>query len=283
MMESLTVLLPTDFSEASDHALKMAEKISGAIPVKVHLLHVMQQSVDLNLDQDGNVFEDGEIDHTEYRQLRAQAEEEMQQIKSNQQLVVETHLKVGNITESIIEKAIELKADLVLMGSRGVYRKRGVFRGIETQYVVRKSPVPVLTVMCDRSELPFKHIVYVSDFEEKGMHHPDLIKKLQQAFGMTITLLHITRRSMNEKSRQTILQKMDAFAAHHQLAVESKELFADFNVTEGVNHFVQMHDADLICLGTHGRPGWFKIFWPSIAEHISTHVYKPVLTYHLSK
>ncbi len=279
----MRILIPTDFTDSSEFALGMALKISSRIPVELHLMHVLQQSVDLNLDSAGNVLEDGEIDYSEFKQLKVQAEKEMETAKKENHLIIDTHLMVGNITDCILDKALQIEADLILMGTRGVYRKRGVLRGIETQYVVRKSPVPVLTVMCDRSLQAFDRLVYVSDFKQKEMHRTEIIRKFQMAFEMKLTLLYISNRSESESSKDAIRKRMKEFAEFHHLATEQYELFTDFTVQEGVNHFVQMRDTDLVCLATHGRPGWLKIFWPSIAEHISTHIYKPVLTYHLKR
>lgn len=280
-MNSLLILIPTDFTETSEYALKMALKFSEQMHVDLHLIHVMQQSIDLNLDSEGNVLNDGETDSSEYQLLKEKAERDLAAVKQENDLVLDTHLMVGNITECIINKAKDLNADLILMGSRGVYRKRGILRGIETQYIVRKSPIPVLTVMCDRAEQDFKRVILVSDFKEKEKHHPEILKKLQMAFQMKLILLYVSDRSPHKLKEQKAKERMQEFASYHQLEIHEMQVFSDFTVQEGVNHFVQIHDTDLVCMATHGRPGWFKIFWSSIAEHISTHVYKPVLTYHL--
>ena len=56
------------------------------------------------------------------------------------------HVKSGHVAKCILELAEEEKADLIIMGSRGLGLLKGVFIGSVSQKVVEESKIPVMVV-----------------------------------------------------------------------------------------------------------------------------------------
>jgi predicted oxidoreductase len=52
----------------------------------------------------------------------------------------------------------------------------------------------------------------------------------------------------------------------------------DTDVENGVIHFNQMQEMDIICIGTHGKGG---LFHHSATEKLINHLFKPIISYHL--
>jgi nucleotide-binding universal stress UspA family protein len=52
----------------------------------------------------------------------------------------------------------------------------------------------------------------------------------------------------------------------------------DNDVENGVIHFNQTQEMDIICIGTHGKGG---LFHQSATEKLINHLFKPIITYHL--
>jgi hypothetical protein len=73
-------------------------------------------------------------------------------------------------------------------------------------------------------------------------------------------------------------EKMDEFARLNDLQKFHKHFIKDTDVENGVIHFNQMKNMDIICIGTHGKGGFFH---HSATESLINHLYKPIISFHL--
>lgn len=118
-----TILLPTDFSDTSRAAARVARAYAAALAANVHLLHVA-----------------GIGEHATTALLTAEAEE------FGPRTAVTTALLFGDPAPAIVEYARGHGIDLIVMGTHG---RTGVSRallGSVTERVVRTAPCPVLAV-----------------------------------------------------------------------------------------------------------------------------------------
>lgn len=61
------------------------------------------------------------------------------------------------------------------------------------------------------------------------------------------------------------------FEKHHRLGDPGDEIVS----------FAKSHPVDLIIMGTHGRTGWGRLVYGSVAEKVIRHAECPVLTYRM--
>ena len=54
-METLKVLIPTDFSVQAEYAYLMVKKLEEKIPVQIHFIHVLSVPDTVTMDKDGNI------------------------------------------------------------------------------------------------------------------------------------------------------------------------------------------------------------------------------------
>lgn len=135
-----TVLVPTD---GSDHAAVVAAHaidIAATGSATVHVLSIVDDRAFLVLDDDrvAAISDD----------LRANAREAVDEIATRatgRGLEVETAIDTGHPAECIVDDADENDVDLIVMGTSGDEYERNVV-GSVSQRVVRRAPVPVLTV-----------------------------------------------------------------------------------------------------------------------------------------
>ena len=274
-MNAIKILIPTDFSQQADFAWLMSKKLSEKIPVKVHFLHVLNPGQGVVTDSEGRPVEDAEIDTTFFTEMENMAKGKLQALQKS--TGAETSLKAGKVTDEIVGYAEKNKFDLIVMGTKGSSGVKELLSGSETQQVVRHCKVPVLSMMCDRSELQIRNILLAHDFENDKTQEFPLLKAISEAWGAKVHLLFVNRKSDAEK----IKEKMHQFASVNNLANYEAHVHSDSAVEKGVVHFNQMHDMDLICIGTHGHTGMAHLLRGSIAESIVNHLFKPVITYHL--
>lgn len=276
-MGSLKVLIPTDFSVQAEFAYLMVKKLEEKIPVEIHFLHVLDVPDTVTMDNNGNIETCGDISVDYVVSQKTIAERKLNNIKVHYGDEINTHLELGKLTEKIITYSQENKFDLIVMGTKGAWGLKEKLSGSETQIIARQSTVPLLSLMCDRSDLIIKNILLVHDFTNPKNENLELLHKLIKAFNTKVHLLQITE-NVTDENKSKLLSKMDEFASVNMITNIDKHVLKDSDVENGVIHFNQMQDMDIICIGTHGKGG---IFHHSATEKLINHLFKPIISYHL--
>jgi nucleotide-binding universal stress UspA family protein len=277
-MEALNVVIPTDFSVQAEYAFIMVKKLEERIPVKVHFLHVMQVPETVSMSSDGSITTCGEIDVRYVEAQRDIASRKLNNLKSIYGQDVDVHLRLGKVTDSILNFASEQNADLIVMGTKGAFGLKEKVSGSETQMIARRAKVPLLSLMCDRSDLKIENILLVHDFSKSEKLDLKVMRKLTDAFGCKLHLLQITS-GIPDKEINQFRQLADDFAVLNGITNYESHLIRDSDVERGVVHFNQMLNMDIICIGTHGHGG---LLHASATEKLVNHLYKPIITFHIN-
>lgn len=276
----MKVLIPTDFSDQADFAYLMAKKLQEKINVEIHFLHVMDMPGTVTVDDAGHVETCGDIDINYVNSRRDIAMTSLNNIKSKYGTNVNTHLRAGKPADQIISFVKFNQIDLVVMGTKGAWGLKEKISGSFTQMIVRQSPVPVLSMMCDRSNLAIKNILLVHNFNEPFNENLELLQVLIKAFNPKIHLLQIID---SKQERMWLLSQMDEFTKLNGITNYEKHLLNDKDVEAGVIHFNQMHDMDLICMISQSKKGIKKFIHSSEAEKLVNHLFKPIISFHLKE
>lgn len=152
------ILLPTDFSDLAGNALKTAIEMCKRHSAKLHLLHVVENTF-LVAPSDVNVssmYVMPEMENVAGRRMQLLKEN----IKTTHHLEVETHLAAGTPSYVIRDKAEELMAELIIMGTHGTSGFREFFIGSNAYAVIKNTNIPVLTVPGDKPFTAFKKILF---------------------------------------------------------------------------------------------------------------------------
>jgi nucleotide-binding universal stress UspA family protein len=132
------ILVATDFSDQASKALEWARTFAGALGAKLVLLHVINI---FSLAETGCVMAGIDPLHL----VREQAQRYMDEVK---RLVpdAETLIREASPRPTIVEAALELNCQMIIMGTHGRSGLAHLLLGSVAEYVVRNSKVPVLTV-----------------------------------------------------------------------------------------------------------------------------------------
>lgn len=278
-MSTIKVLIPTDFSMQSDFAGLMAKRLKNWLSLELHFIHIIHLPNHVTIGSDGNVISDGEMDPRDFMRMKEMAQHRMDKLMEEFENV-HTHIAYGGMKETVVKFAKQHHFDMILMGTKGAYGLKEKLTGSETQHVVRRSDVPVLSVMCDRSDLNIQNILLVHDFAAEEEQDLKILKLLLEATGARLHLLYVSKKD-NEEHIRLMRENMEAFI--HAFGYENSEIhiLKDHNIVHGITHFNQMRDMDVICIGTHGRKGIQQVLYSSPVEKLVNHLYKPLITYHL--
>lgn len=276
-MEILKVLIPTDFSVQAEYAYLMVKKLEEKTPIEIHFIHVLDVPDTVTIDKTGKIQTCGEIDINYVISQKQIADRQLNNLKNIYGQHIQTHLVLGKITDSILKYSETNKFDLIVMGTKGAWGLKEKLSGSETQIIARKSETPLLSLMCDRSDLIIKNILLVHDFKNPSNDNFILLKKLTKAFGAKVHQLQIVSKQTNLE-KENALKLMDKYAADNGIADYENHLLNDIDVENGVIHFNQMQDMDIVCIGTYGKG---SLFHTGATEKLINHLFKPIISFHL--
>lgn len=140
----MIVLVAVDFSPVSERQLEIVGRLAKGIWREVYLLHVAEPEPDFIGFQPGpDVVRKQVADeyHREHRRLQEMAETLRQQGVDATALLVQ-----GSIVETILEKAEDLEAGLIIVGSHGHGAAYGLLVGSVSRGVIQRARIPVLVV-----------------------------------------------------------------------------------------------------------------------------------------
>ncbi len=276
-MEILKVLIPTDFSVQAEYAYLMVKKLEEKTPIEIHFIHVLDVPDTVTINKNGKIETCGEIDIKYVISQKEIADRKLNDLKNMYGQHIQTHLVLGKITDNIINYSETNKFDLIVMGTKGAWGVKEKLSGSATQMIARNSETPLLSLMCDRSDLIIKNILLVHDFKNPSRDNLILLKKLIKAFGSKVHQLQIVSKQTNLE-KENVLKLMDKYAAQNNITDYENHLLNDMDVENGVIHFNQMQDMDIVCIGTY-RKG--SLFHSSAAEKLINHLFKPIISFHL--
>jgi len=131
------VLVPTDFSETSDAALKYGIGLARAFGAQLYLLHVPGEA-GVNFEADFPMV-----------QFEAAVRERVDMLVSPRDLITlrpEYALRIGVPADQIVHYADDRDIDLIVMGTHGRSGVAHMVMGSVAETVVRTAPCPVLTI-----------------------------------------------------------------------------------------------------------------------------------------
>jgi len=139
---SLTkILVTTDFSEVSDHALDYAIAMAKRYDARIYLTHV--------ITPDPFQFAEPQLAQATYEKVRQAAEEGITDILISGKLRGVPHevlMEEGNVWPTLEKLIAEHEIDLVVAGTHGRGKVQKILIGSVAEEIFRQSDSPVLTV-----------------------------------------------------------------------------------------------------------------------------------------
>ncbi len=283
---SLTkILVTTDFSEVSDHALDYAIALARRYDARIYLTHV--------ITPDPFQFAEPQLAQATYEKVRQAAEEGMTDILISGKLRGLPHevlLEEGNVWPTIEKLCVEHEIDLIVVGTHGRGKVQKILIGSVAEEIFRQADCAVLTVGPSvkgetTREVEFNNILFATDFgpgAEKAAAHAF---SLAQEHGARLTLLHVIESAAAYTEESVSRQKEINIVRMKQLMPKGSENWCkpEFHVTFGaaVEEILlgaRENKADLIIMGAKARKSLAGHVPLTIAYNVVTKAHCPVLT-----
>jgi len=285
-----SILVPIDFSDHADAALGSALDLAKDSDATLHLVHAYEIPLG-TIPPYGIEVPQSVV--TEVRDAAARRLEKAAQRVRDRGGRCETHLVHATPASGIVEAAETLRADLIVMGTRGLTGVKHVLLGSVAERTVRAAPCPVLTVKPGAKALRFDSVLVPVDFSPHAEQALAVGIELAKAHGGALHLLHayelpasITMayavaipqsvwESVQEAGRKRLLDLAERAKAAG-VRVETHLVTAP--AADAIAEAATAHGADLIVIGTRGLTGLKHVLLGSVAERTLRIAPCPVLT-----
>ncbi|MBW2962463.1 universal stress protein [Mesonia aestuariivivens] len=270
------ILVPTDFSEQANNALKVAAELAKKYQSEIYLLHMLELPTQL-IDLAG--ASDNQVPEAIY--FMKKAHERFENIKNKDFLtgipVYETVMFHGAFS-GIMEVAKKNDCDLIVMGSHGAEGLKDVFIGSNTEKVVRNSEVPVLVIKDNKSIFENKDFVFASDFVPHVKKSFIEATKFAETIGAKMHLVYINTAN-KFKTTEHLDKKMKAFVDNVEFSNYTLNIYNAESIEKGILKFAALKKAGIIGISTHGRKGLAHFLNGSVSEDLVNHSKKAVVTF----
>lgn len=157
------ILVPTDFSPASDAALSYAKELAAKFDARLSLQHVVTNPQAIGVwTPDVYVPASPQTQQRFLREARARLEDAVT-ADERTRFRVTIEADIGAVAEKIQEFAREHHVDLIVMGTHGRKGLVHLFLGSVAERVLRSSSCPVLTTHAEAAPEPAAGTLTASD------------------------------------------------------------------------------------------------------------------------
>ena len=291
MIELRRILCPSDFSGYSGRALQQALRIAARHGATVVALHVIPTSLPAP-GRAGPLTNPALLDPD----IHQRTAEELRRVaaRAGAHSPVEVEVREGSPARVILQRAAELPADLVVLGSHG----RGGFEkwvlGSVTERVLRKARCPVLTVPA-RGTLPsgpalFGTVLWATDFSAPATAALDYAVALAGADRSRLLLVHVTAHEpeprgpgappdlateLQQRAREWLRAAVPD-DVRRRLPVE--EIVTSGRAHREIVRIAAETGTELIVMGAQGADALEEVIFGSTAQRVVRSASCPVLT-----
>lgn len=271
-MDTLKIVLLTDFSPLSKVAMEYAIRMTSRIEAEFTILHAVR------------------VDGVPKSNLRwRQIEKELMSIanEEGEKLLEELQAKttaqitfkalrahtVADMTKRYISRHY---TNLVVMGSRGASQLKKVRFGGTTVSVIDSLYCPVMAIPDFARYRDFKHVVYATDLKNFNKEL-DLILPFAKIFGSHIHVVHVVPAidKKTEALQKIVIQSVKQTDYN---AIDFK-LVIDDDVPGAIDLYIQEKKADLLATFTHELNLYEKLFGLSVTRKLAYQGNIPLLAF----
>jgi len=273
------ILVPVDFSDASNDALKYTAELARCLNATIRLLHVHTPPISRHNPMSYLVNEQGnEVKHDSLEKLTSL----MNSLGDRYSKVkFELSVESGAIAEVILSAAKE-DIDLIAMGTQGVSSFEKILLGTNTAEIIEKANCPVLAIPLGTKPYAPRDIMFATDYAPSDWESAKVLTDMARGLNATITYLHVTR-AYDEDELDQERSQIDEFTNEIKRSTDferiKSRIISDNNVFMGLDSALQDSTVELLCLSTRKRSLMGKLYNPSVTRRMAIYTQIPLLAF----
>ena len=269
------MIVPTDFSETSENACAYAMGLAKDLNGVVTIVH---SYIPKALNMEGAVYIDPEIENLRREQLDNFVEQLNHSFigEAASEPLIQKKFVTGFAGKEIPDLIREEEEPIVVIGSTGSGGSLKTIFGSVSTMIAKDAQCPVFVIPPNASYGSISKIAYAADNPEVDDQVIEDLLKFSKAFGAELHLVHIDRHDddnvlerleekCKEKSCDTVIEK-------HHVSSET--------IVDGLNHFIEEKDIDLLILTKKKRTFIDNLFHASVTRRMTINTKIPLLVLH---
>lgn len=275
-----TILVPTDFSEIARNAARYAIKLAAGVNAKKVVFYNAYQAPPVLTENTIPAMPIMDIDTMrDISEQGMKAFQEKMQQECPEGIELEHRTGFSILSNDINDICEDVNAELIVMGITGTSKIEEVLIGSTALSVMKQTEVPVVIVPAEAKYTSIKNVMLASDF--KNVVETTPVQPIKTILDATNATLHVVNVYESEKEitadktiQQELLQSLlkDYSPKFH---FENNEHF-----TDGINHFVETNDIDLIIVIPRKHNFFEGLFKERHSKKLAFHSHVPLMYIH---
>ena len=271
------ILLTTDFSENSIHAMKYALELFTYAECNFQVLHVVKSSTFISDD-----LMQSKPTESIYSELisdaKTQLESLIKTLKNQYNNLLHTFEFIVDYDNLIgaINQTVELhQIDLIIMGTKGVTNLEKLIFGSNTLRVFQRCHVSVLAIPFNCPIKQIKKVLFTSKYQTTYKFKDlKILIDLAEHYDYKIDILHINESESMDSKQQLIQQELDLFFRNinHEFVMKSENVYL-----KTVLEYINSHNIELFSMMRKQHSFLEHLFLNHKTEQIAYHVNIPFL------
>ena len=271
------ILVPTDFSDTAEHALKIAAKLAKKHNSEIYLLHMLELPMQL-IDPVGGGNSQNLPESIFFMKLAHQRFAKLMARPFLKDIKVHETVMFHQAFEGIMEVSEQYSCDIIIMGSHGASGFKEMFIGSNTEKVVRSSAIPVLVIKNEHEDFEVENFIFATDADVSNKHTLETAYNFSKLIEAEFHLLFINTPN-NFITSTEVRERIEYFVADTGIEDYKMHIYNDVSVEKGILNFARKKNKALIGISTHGRKGLAHFFNGGISEDLVNHARMPVVTF----
>jgi len=276
-----TVILGIDFSPASLNAFRYVAGMLQPYGSRLVLVHVYQPQmlepyVDFGM-QTALLQQHTELALHHFEELKSCLPD-----NHREQLKLEFRLELGTASEVLRNVSQEILPDLLVVGACGGNSLEKKLLGSTATALVQRTDFPLMIIPDQATYDGLERVAYATDYEEDDIRVIDEVLFFAKQNHAKLFCVHIRENaSLKEAYQQEFLKRAYYYDLTHNNI--SFDALAHHDVVEGLKHYAQLGDIDLMVMLTHHRGRIGQLFHRSHCRDLALQTHIPLWVYPMNE
>ncbi len=271
------ILVPTDFTETSYHALEEACGVASKFDAKIFIIHVMEESPYKLVESEEESNQKEKI--VLQKKVMDQLEKLSKSITERYGLEVNTLLGEAKVIQVIDDSVKDNDIDLIIMGTHGTSGIKEFLIGSNAQNVTHGAACPVITFKTASENKGFSTIVLPIESWNSSIEKLDYVSAIAEKYKSKVHILGIMA---NNKKKETdavlsLVETAEKYLKESNISCE-KKMITGHPVGKEALQYAREIKADLIMVMTEHESRLGAMFSLDFVKHIINHSEIPVMS-----
>lgn len=273
------IILPTDFSENAENAIRYAIQLYMGEECTFYLLHTYTPAIyraEYLLHSPGQIGL-GDAYQVSAMERLGELRDRLEHDFKNPGHHFMLHAAFNTLVNEIVETVEREKIDLVIMGTQGATGAKEILLGTNTVNLIEKANCPVIAVPSDFAYEPPKEILFPTDYEiaygEGGLK---VLLHLAKMHTSQVEVIHISSGYDLSEAQSTNKQGLGSILGG---IPHSFHDLPDQEVIEGINNFRSEKRMDLLVMIKNKHTFLERLFIDPVIKRAAFHLDIPFLVF----